>query len=173
MFSKNTGGSFFNSTASVTEAASDYRPIPIPTSESISPFLDNPLGSCQSILLVLTCLAAVVSCTVFLALRYIEVLRLNIHDYGEAPLDLEAQKAKKFKHLDNPRATLTSSINSSRSCLAQNEGKTHICRRLRFRYARPKHTRVGGVEKGMIALRRASRAGSTDLRDGLAEAASV
>ncbi|OCT45782.1 hypothetical protein CLCR_01730 [Cladophialophora carrionii] len=148
----------FNSTASITEPPRAYFSIPRP--DLVLTIIDNPFRTRQSTVLVIIGVVALGICTVFLAVRYAQILRCNMHEHVKAPLTLEAQKSNRLgdddKNEDYPgdRTPVTQSPDS------YDDKHSSIRRRPRARLPQPKTIAIGGVREGKIAQRRASRSRS-------------
>lgn len=140
----------FNSTASATKAPPSY--FSAPTSDSILNFIDKPFETWQSTFLFALCMTALGSCTIFLAIRYAQVLRFK-HEYAKTPLALEAQKTKMSHGSDADDESPVTSFSPD-----GNRGDVRW--RPRARYFQPKSVAIGGVQEGKIAQRRTSRSRS-------------
>ncbi|KIW68264.1 hypothetical protein PV04_04221 [Phialophora macrospora] len=153
-------GNLFISTASTTEPPQAY--FSTPRSDSISTYIDNPFRTWQSTVLVIIGVAALGLCIVFLAVRYAQVIRCNMHDYVKAPLTLEAQKPDWSGHTDEEEGYRDDQNLVTQSPHSHHDNQSVIRRRPRARFVQPTRIAIGGVREGKIAQRRASKSESVE-----------
>jgi hypothetical protein len=151
-------GTLFISTASATEPPQAY--FSTLRLDSIPTIIDNPFRTWQSTVLATMGAAALGLCTVFLAVRYAQVIRCNMHDYVKAPLTLEAQKHDWSSNIDEEERYLDDQNPATQSPYSRDDNCSVIRRRPRARFVQPKRIAIGEVGEGKIAQRRASRSES-------------
>ncbi|ETI24305.1 hypothetical protein G647_03674 [Cladophialophora carrionii CBS 160.54] len=144
----------FNSTASTTEPPRAYFSVSRP--DSVLTIIDNPFRTRQSTVLVIIGVVALGICTVFLAVRYAQVLRCNMHECVKAPLTLEAQKSNRLGDDDQNEDYPDDQTPVTQSPDSYDDNHSSIRRRPRARFPQPKTIAIGGVREGKIAQRRAS-----------------
>lgn len=133
--------------------------VPSPTSDAVLRFLDDPFKTWPSTILFVIIFLAIAGISVFLGLRYREVLRYR--QCCDAPLTLEAQRANVGEERENAETQLEDDNTGDNT--GGHSSDSHLWDdpepSIRRRPAAAQLTRIvtiGEVREGRIAQRRAS-----------------